>query len=141
MDEWLQERFESEALWYVELSNGQRFVQDDNRPGSNPPSAWLRLRNYLETNHLSIQKFYIGFRDNILYDILPHNAEGYFFRKNLATIMGERQILSFYIIGYLQDNRVFTQKVKVPEMIVTETSERNPEDCGISLIKNVMSYS
>lgn len=133
------------TIWYCELSNGKTVYQDDDRPGYDEPSAWLRLAKYLHENKVNIVKMWIRFRSHI--ELVGENAEGYFFRKSvlggLAMQRDEVPINKhYYLAGCLRDGKIEVVKWQVPELIEIERETRYPTDgekyVGISLIKNAI---
>jgi hypothetical protein len=118
------------ARWYARLSDGTVVISDDDRPGAEPASAWLRLGKYLTGNPgLSIREFWVGFRDsNVHTGIVPENAEGYFFRKSVLGFLNDNVTLGFFLLGHLENGTVHVQRWKVPEMILVEKETRNPFD-------------
>jgi len=124
------------AIWVAELTNGETVYQDDYRPGVSPHSAWLRLASYLRGQEgLGIRKLYLKFRSNIHRNILPEDAEGYFFCKSILGNFGHSDRLSFFLLGHLTNGQVMVQKWSVPELIHQSTEIRDPlnNDC---LIRN-----
>jgi len=124
------------ALWRVELSNGKVIVQDDNRPGVEPHSAWLRLAEHIRREGLAICRMWLQFRSNQRREILPANAEGYYFCKSALGMMNSNSTLFFYLVGYLQNGKLVVQRWAVPELLLVETMERDPAKAGECLIRN-----
>lgn len=125
-----------QALWRVLLSNGETIVQDDGRPGGEPPSAWLRLGDYVRENGLSIRKLWLQFRSNKQEQILPEDAEGYFFSKGILGSFNGGSSRHYYVLGYLSENRLYLTQIAVPELLVMEKEERDPATADKTLIRN-----
>ena len=51
--------FEKQSVWVATLSTGEDVIQDDDREGEEPPSAWLRLGKHCEENDCYITEMYI----------------------------------------------------------------------------------
>lgn len=124
------------ASWRARLSNGDVVIQDDDRPGMDPPQAWLRLQDYVRKNGLSITKIWLQFRSNIQADILPENADGYYFCKQALSFLHGSKTFHFYILGSLQNGKLVVQRWKVPELVLVEKEERDPATAGVCLILN-----
>lgn len=110
--------------WVAELSNGLTVYQDDGRPEVDPPSAWIRLRNYLKETGEYIKKMYLQFRSHIETP-LPEGAEGYYFSHMLLTAAGAKRNATFFVIGYLRGESIYIQKWKVPELQFVDAELRN----------------
>lgn len=137
-DDYTRERWLDSVRWTVLLSNGEQVIQDDNRPGVEPASAWLRLGQYVCEQGLVIEGLTLQFRSEPPVR-LPERAEGYFFRKSLGAFLTSQATLGFYLVGHLEDGRVLVRRYKVPEMILVGLEARDPNDhetVGISLIRN-----
>ena len=129
----------AQPRWIAELTDGDVIHQDDDRPGVTPPSAWLRLRSYLQETGLGIRRLRLTFRDEINLSPLPDNAPGYFFRRSLLASLTEGYTLGFYLVGHLEGPVVHVQKVLLPSLQVVERSIRDVNDeelVGASLIRN-----
>ena len=125
------------ASWRGTLSNGQTVIQDDDRPGVDPPQAWLRLQKYACENKLSIVKMWLQFRSNVQDKILPENADGYFFCKQACSFLhGSSKTFHFYVLGSLQNGKLVVQRWKVPELVMIEQESRDPATAGPCLILN-----
>ncbi len=125
-----------QALWRAELSNGEIIIQDDSRPGCDPPQAWLRLATYLQQTTLRIVNLWIQFRSNSAKDILPKNADGYFFCKRALGNSAGGATYHSYLLGALVDGKLTVQTWHVPELVLDNIEEREPEKAGVCLILN-----
>lgn len=127
------------ARWIVTLSNGEEIHQDDDAYYQEIKSAWRRLALYTKKQEVSIVKFRLQFRDNIIRP-LPDKALGYFFRRCAGAFLFS-DTNHFYIVGHLlPDGRVFTRKFEVPTLILFEEEYRDSKDddlVGESLITNI----
>ncbi len=107
--------------WIATLSDGSRIYQDDDRPGEEIPSAWLRLKEWLSYTNLEsdgkiwIQGLHLRFRSNII-NPLPTNAKGYFFANKIVQMVGGKPY-DFFVVGTVEDKVIKRQTFKVPEMI------------------------
>ena len=63
--------------WVASLSNGET-IYDDNK--KNAPSAWERLKLYLDKNNLNVTMLRLQINNEIIN--LPRNAEGYIQKKS-----------------------------------------------------------
>ena len=136
-DDYTQEKWLSEARWIAVLSTGEQVLQDDDRPGVEPKSAWLRLGEHVKKTGSKIVELSIRFRDEPAVTF-PSNAEGYFFRKSMGAFLFSDTSYGFYVVGVLQEGTLLVQKWKVPEMVLVEEEIRDPADddkVGPSLIR------
>jgi len=120
-DEFIEEK----ARWVATLSNGLKVYQDDDRPGEEINSAWIRLKTYLEiSKEISIIGLHLQFRSNIIYP-LPQNSKGYFFSNKIVQFIGGSP-LRFMVVGYVDEKeKIHTQTFNIPELLKLETSTRN----------------
>lgn len=123
--------------WVVVLSNGETVYQDDNRPGLDEPSAWLRLKQYVADNNLNIIEFWLQFRTNRVL-VEPRAASGYYFSKSAFGVWGEES-KEGYVAGALVDGRVVGMLWKVPELIAVESINREVPLDAKPLILNLFS--
>lgn len=120
--------------WLAYLSNGERIIQDDNRPGVTPASAWLRLRDYCRQKHLHVVELKLQFRSH--YESpLPAHAEGYYFSNKAGAVWGSKETEHFFIIGALVGNQVFAQHWKIPELVLVQEEIRTVEDSDERLLR------
>ncbi len=134
-DEFTQEKHLSEARWEAMLTNGETIIQDDDRPGVTPNSAWERLGQYVQTTGLKIASVKLAFRDNVVRPV-PNNAEGYFFCKALGSFLEDQRSYGYFLLGYLQEGKVKLQRWSVPELVPVEVETRDPAAAGKCLIRN-----
>ena len=130
-DSWIQDIEESTTLWIASLSDGTKAFMDDDRPNLYH-SAWVRLKEYCETNNLHVVKMQLKFRSHSEF-VFDEDSEGYCFRKGVLGSFGSAN-QHFYLVGILKNGIVNMQKWSVPELILSETDERNPSDLSDCLI-------
>lgn len=139
-DDFTEEQRLNQARWMVELSDGRTVIQDDNRPGCEPASAWIRLGNYCRTHNVRIAKMWLQFRSNTIQDILPANADGYYFCKSALGMLCTSTTMQFMLIGHLTHasndaSMLVVQRWKVPELLFIEQEPRDPSKAGECLIE------
>jgi hypothetical protein len=136
-DGYIYELFEFTTRWVVTLSNGERVFQDDNRPGIEQPSAWIRLGQYVQANKLSITDMKIQFRSTII-PVNDGPVDGFFFSKSVLGSPGMDKTLDFYIAGTLKNGILTTKSYQIPEFDPThaEMELRDPDKAGLCLIRN-----
>lgn len=125
-----------QALWRAELSDGRVVCMDDDRPGTHPASAWVRLAAEVEATGARIVRLWPQFRSNAQRDALPANADGYFFCKSAMGVWGMPDTLHFMLLGHLTGGTLVVQKWSVPELILVEVEPRDPAAAGPCLIRN-----
>ena len=122
-DDWFTQE---EAHWVVDLSNGERIWQDDNRPEIFPASAWLRLRQYLEETSADIIRMFIQFRSHIEFP-LPENAEGYYFAKGSLAFLEDNSTMNLAVLGYLDNEKGYITQWDLPTLTRIGTEVRSLE--------------
>src|SRR5688572_3270325 len=126
-DDYIREKLR----WIVTLSNGENIYQDDDRPGEDEPKTWLRLKQYLIDNSLKIVGFKIQFCSHIE-QAAPENATGYYFAKKIGAygFGGQNIMNNYYVVGYLDNDRIYTTDWMVPEIIpiAKDSREIKPDD-------------
>lgn len=135
-DEWIQDRWESETLWIAYLSDGTSVWMDDERPEMPHHSAWVRLKNYCETNNLYVVKIQLKFRSHSEF-VYDENSEGYCFRHGVLGSMGN-PTRNFFLVGILKNDVVHMYKYSTPELVLEEEEDRDIstlEDCIIRKTK------
>jgi hypothetical protein len=136
-DDFTNQKRLSEARWLVQLSDDRVVIQDDYRPGVNPPQTWLRLAAHLEKNPgLTIRRMWLQFRSNNIKNILTEDADAYFFANSVLGIFSAKKTLSFMLVGCLHNNKLMVQRWKVPELLFMDIEERDPAQAGECLIWN-----
>ncbi len=131
-DEYINDAFNKrDAIWIVKLSNGEYIYQDDNRPGIQPNSAWVRLKQYCEKNNLKIVSFDIEFRSNKIE--FPRNADGYFFSRAIGAWLGESSNEQF-AVGVIDKNQVHIQYFQIPELYLIREDKRDINKCRENII-------
>lgn len=133
VDEYLSEYYENNTRWIVTLSDGRKVYQDDDRPGIEPASSWIRLGEYLKKNpELKIVGMSVGFRDNFIH--LANDCDGYFFVKSVLGSTNFSDNIHFFIVGTLTNGQLWTTMYAVPQMVSMTTEARNPLEAKESLI-------
>jgi hypothetical protein len=120
--------------WVVQLDNGETIYQDDGRPGMDPPSAWIRLGNYVRNNGFKIVGLLFQFRSHNVH--IEPNAEGYYFAKGAIGYAGAPETFQQFVAGFLKEGIIYKTWFQVPELIVSQTGEQLAETAGLSLIRN-----
>ena len=110
--------------WVAVLDDGTTVYGDDDRPGVEPPSAWLRLRNHCRERGARIQSLRIQFRSHVV-DLPPH-APGYFFARTVSTTMGGGSSIPIggFRVGFVEDGVFRTTHFKTPELTVIDEESR-----------------
>ena len=116
--------------WLADLSNGETILQDDNRPGTDPPQAWLRLAEYCRQQNAHVVNLRLQFRSHHE-SPLSYNAPAYFFARKIGAMAfsGQTEAVNqdhFYLIGEAIPDKdtVRIYHFKVPEIILVDTEER-----------------
>lgn len=115
-----QDEFNREKVcWVAHLSNGETVYQDDDRPGETERSSWIRLKNYCKQGKYSVVGIDIRFWDHKEKAVTDGALGYYFVNKVEATAFSGvvNNTHSYYVIGYLKDDKVYTTEWLVPEII------------------------
>jgi hypothetical protein len=113
--------------WVVELSDGDRVIQDDGRPGEVPASAWLRLRAYLQGGDVHIKRMWLQFRSHRV-EVEPSDADGYYFTKRAFAVWGDDITLLSYVCGAVVDDTLTVRAWRTPELVQEGDPEIRPVD-------------
>lgn len=133
IDPYVGEFSDGNAMWVVELSDGEVVFQDDGRPGVKEHSAWIRLREHCEDNDLYIKSMKIKFRSNEIE--IGTGDEGYYFCKGVSGQMFGGSTRHLYMAGALKNNgSLLVRSWLVPELIPEASEPRNPDLAGECLI-------
>lgn len=136
-NEYIENKYERQAHWYVTLSNGQTVYQDDENPIYNEHSAWLRLKKYVESNNLAITSMFVKFRSHVVCVFNnTDNVDGVFFRHSALGSWGNPKTTLFYVIGVVKNSELRVWKYQVPEIEIFGTETRPIEDSLESIIWN-----
>lgn len=130
-DDFIKDYIESKPSWMVTLNNGQDVYQDDGR--YEPFNSWTRLYYYCLNNNLYITNMQIGFRNNIKQ--LKPNKDGYYFCNIARGVFGIKKTFQLFLVGFLENEKLFLTKWKVPEMLMDTTEIRYPENTFTCLIR------
>lgn len=130
MDSFLLEN----AIWKVILSNSQEIISDNLY--IDDKSDWVRLKEYIQDNNLSISSMYICFRNH---SIKIDEAKHYFFRRMSLSRFGKierkNETYSYFLVGSTNDKtKVNIKKYLVPELQCMEEEIRTLEENEESLI-------
>ena len=124
--------------WVVTLSNGETIYQDDGRPDEIEPSAWIRLKKYVQENELSIESIHLVFCDHIE-EVVPRNADGYYFVQKVMAFAfsGENQnTFHYYLFGAVVDGELRVYEWMVPEILPVSQETRKLDLNDEKLILN-----
>lgn len=108
------------ARWVARLSDGSHVYQDDDRPWVATP-AWVRLKNYVESNGLWVTALWPEFRDHRFRHALPDDAAGYVCLRSLMAVFGlDFPAFTFFKLGAVDGDVVRLQTWQTPELILME---------------------
>ena len=110
-DKFLREK----TIWVAKLSDGTIVYQDDGRPGLDQPSAWLRMKGYVEKNDLHIEELSIKFRSHVE---KIRSGEYYHFSKAIACMVGE-SYEDYFIFSTLRSGKLTRVWYMIPHIIIT----------------------
>lgn len=113
---------EEYSVWIVELSNGQRFVQYDVEERS-----WDTLRDYCYNNNVYITDMWVRFRSHWEYVGNGRECDGFFFVNGIQQYIGMPPS-NYLVVGYVKNNKVYSVRYKVPELIKDDHQIRNIND-------------
>lgn len=115
----------NDLRWVVILSDDSCAWQDDNDPRYEEPSAWLRLKSFLNNNpNLFIKRILLEFRGHMEIIEVENNVEGLFFRKAIGGDVMSASTQDFFIFGKLKDNILSVSWWMVPELILHRSETR-----------------
>lgn len=137
-DEFIANRLEGHSRWVITLNSGHTIWQDDDREGTEPKSAWIRLGNYCRESGDFITNFIIQFRSHK--EHLPPNQDGYYFVKSILGSFHTHENFHFMVAGWtLNENPngciIRTREYKIPELIEISSEDREVEKDDICLIR------
>jgi len=133
IDQYLNVYADTNPIWWVELDNGEKVYQDDDRPSMDPSSAWLRLKQYCEEENVSIKTIYV--KNRSVQKCVCSDGEGYTFCKAAGALMFGGETSHSFLFGEIKDGVYRVTKVNLPEMIIDRPEKRNIEDYKNLLIK------
>ena len=124
------------AVWFAELSNGEKVFQDDDRPGTNPPSAWIRLVNYCRDNDLHVTNLYFSNGDGLIHPFESEDGlEGVYFSKGISGDMFSAETTHSYIFGNINGNELRIKKYSVPDCeFITDSEIRQLTEDNVKYI-------
>jgi hypothetical protein len=103
---------EDKTIWIAKLSNNLLVYQDDDRYGR-IPNAWIRLKEYIKKNNLSVIALAVRFRSHIVE--IPPNSKGYYYAKSI--FMNGSTSKDCIAIGYYNED---TNKFDVTDFAIPE---------------------
>lgn len=117
-------------IWIAKLSNGESYYQDDNRPGVEQPSAWIRLREKCENESIDIVNFDLQFRKRLVENILPGNAPAYFFVNSIVTDLPTSKTTHAMLFGHLdiETGQFPVVAYRLPDLVRLVDNPRPPEE-------------
>ena len=126
--------FEKQSVWVATLSTGEEVIQDDDREGMDPASAWLRLGTYCKENDCYITEMYIQNGTNKIE--MEKGADGYYFCKSAGGYMhGGGETFHSYVVGILNKGILRVTSWGVPQLsseyVETRDVETVPPECLI----------
>lgn len=131
-NEYIASRYEGHARWLVELNDGTLCYQDDGRPDIPEKSGWIRLHEYCLSTGKYIIGMYIQFRRETI--ALPANKDGYYFYNSALSWLNDNRTFYSYVVGYLENGKIYTKKYKIPELIVEDEDVREVREDDLGLI-------
>ena len=134
IDEYMFDKRDRSATFEVDLSDGRTVYSDDDRPGLEIPSTWVRLRRYLYSTQLSITGYRLRFRSNVIH--IGYNVDGYYFSKALLYSFGSEQSYNFIVAGTLNNNKLLISRYSNPSLQLEETEYREVNTDSECLIIN-----
>lgn len=121
---------ENKTIWVVDLSDGSRVFQDDNRPGLKVPNAWIRLGKHIKSFNggLKIINFRLWFRSHKIL-AAPSSAPGYYFANGIEKQFDSSMDRGYYVTGWLLSDlsKVRCYRWKIPELLIDEIDDRSRE--------------
>ena len=139
-DGYIQELMDTQTRWIADQSNGERVYQDDDRPGVEINSAWIRLGQYVKANNLAITHMRLQFRSHFINvnNGPTDKVEGFFFSKSALGSPGMARTVDYYIAGTLRNGILETRRWQIPELELDADGVqiRNVETAGECLILN-----
>ena len=135
IDDYIENKYERQAIWIVKLSNGESIFMDDDRPGLPERSAWLRLKEYVKSNGLDIEEMIVKFRSHVV-RVNYEKPDGFFFRHGILGSMGSSKNTEYYLVGTVKDGILSVRKYQVPEIEVVSEETRDVQECRESIIFN-----
>ena len=124
------------TMWFAELSNGEKVLQDDGRPGVKPSSAWIRLVDYCNENDLYVTKLYFSNGDGLTYPFDDEDGlEGAYFMKGASGDLFTSDTTYTYVFGNVDGNEIRIKKYSVPDcQFITDSEVRKLTEDNIKYI-------
>jgi|TARA_R110000824_G_scaffold363432_2_gene551417 hypothetical protein len=124
--------FEKQSVWVATLSTGEDVIQDDDREGAEPPSAWLRLGQHCKENDCYITDMYIQNGTNKIE--MEKGADGYYFCKSAGGFLYGGDTIHSYIIGVLNEGVLRVTSWGVPQLTSDFAETRDVNDVPIECL-------
>lgn len=134
IDDYLLEKYDREACFEVDLSNGLRVYSDDDRPGREIPSTWLRLRDYISKEKVDIVGFRVRFRSNVNH--IGYGDDGYYFAHAALFSFGGDRVAEYYTAGKLKNGILSVTRFEKPAMDIMLSENRDWKEAKECLIIN-----
>lgn len=113
------EDIENNVIWSVKLSDGTTLYSDNEKP-----SAWIRLKKYLQETNLQIYSMQLQFRSHIIN--MPEKAEGYYFANGIIASLKNSKECN--IVGVLKNGIVECVWFSIPELEPVKKVNKKIED-------------
>lgn len=106
------------------LTNGTEVFLDDGRPGAEPSSAWLRLRQYCLENGIKLDKLGVLCHTGYV-QVVPDGQSEYFCISKMIWVSGAS--FDYIIFGYVTDGKIVTCSYNKNPFTFVEYGEREPQ--------------
>lgn len=115
---------EDKPIWYVDLANGTKVYQDDDREGQEQSCAWKRLFTYCKEQSVGIVSMALRFRSHIVHLPKQEGTEGYYFSYGVIKEITDSETQSHYICGTVKDGELSCEWYSTPELLSSKHSTR-----------------
>ena len=124
LDSYVNQYADCNPIWIAKLSNDETVYQDDGRPDVEPESAWLRLKEYCESNNLYIKSMQVRNRSHV--EDVGSGHDGYFFCKGAGALLFQDLTVHTFNIGHLENEKLYVRTWRLPELVPERFEERDP---------------
>lgn len=122
-----------EVQWFVKLSDGNSFYQDDQKYGV---SSWEVLKYCIRHNHLRITNVYVKFFDHVE-EVTPPNSPAYYFIRASIAELAFGYTRELYLFGHeIEPNTFLVRQWIVPEIIPLGQEIRHTRPDDPCIIRN-----
>jgi hypothetical protein len=128
------DEYDRKPCFEIDLSNGFTIYSDDDRPGLEESSTWLRLAKYIQESKVDIVGYRVRFRSNVQH--IAYNADGYYFAHAVLGSFGSPDTVEYYTAGYLKDGVLKVKRFQKPALNIHVEEFRNWKDAKQCLIIN-----